>query len=107
MKKEERKRTKWIFTRSDGVSFPDSDEGTLRVVIHLNSEVLLVYGLFALLFLLFRCVCPYTLCTGCPFELASSLHSSQDTRNKKISLSVAEKTPAIQGHSKQKAGYRT
>ena len=47
-RKKERKRTKSIFMRFD---FPTLSKvsGTLRVVLHLDSELLLVYGLFALL----------------------------------------------------------
>ena len=47
-RKKERKRTKSIFMRFD---FPTllKVSGTLRVVLHLDSKVLLVYGLFALL----------------------------------------------------------
>ena len=49
MKKEERKKkkTKSICT---GFDFPTllKVSGTLRVVLHLDREVLLVYGLFAL-----------------------------------------------------------
>ena len=46
--KKERKRTKSIFTRFD---FPTQTKvsGSWRVVLHLDSEVLLVYRLFALL----------------------------------------------------------
>ena len=47
-KKKERKRTKSIFTRSD-FSTLSKVSGTLRVLLYLDSEVLLVYRLFALL----------------------------------------------------------
>ena len=48
MNDEERKKTKLIFMRSDFLT-QTKVSGTFRVVLHLDSKVLLVYKLFALL----------------------------------------------------------
>ena len=61
MKKEKKQnRSKSIFKRFDFPSLSNVS-GTFRVVSHLDSEVLLVYGLFAMIFarLVVRAPIPY------------------------------------------------
>ena len=107
MKKERKKKEEKEQNRLERdmyeVRFSDSVEGQRDFVSIVVLGELSAFSLwiFCLASRSFRHACPYTLCTGCHFEPASSLHSSRgNIRTQQPLLSIA-----IHHFGDQKLGF--